>query len=618
MVAPEDFIKVADKGNEFLNSSIVNHQRRLTEAINQLEKNIIDQVKEFKTTNGTLLGPRINMKQAQKIHGQLNSMFAETYGKEARAVSTGFNKAAKYIQNELGELDLAAVFTSVDKDMIDTLKKSSWGTFNKFGLTAQEQMTDQMYNAIIGKAPFSTLVTNFQGILSGHKDARGRPMSTYANLYANDAIMNFHNSVHMKKAEDAGIKYFMYYGNLMTTSRDFCIQRIGKVYSKEVIDSWDYNWGGKSGPAFTNRGGYNCRHRWVAVRKNWLDDSVEVFDNVEVPAKKVVKKSREALQAEYDTLKTKYLAEENFSTKWKMRPKVTAAENALARTYTEVELLEAKTQIMVQMTELEGKMKLTKAMRGKLQYTADWIPHDLLTDVRDRGARIIIKDMSQSAWRAQYGEDLQIYLAKNDTAATFSHEFGHLIDGHFNSDYKSGFGWGDGKFVTQKEGKNLRTWFREHHPTNTRGVYKNGDGQFWENNWITDYEGRIYSTGHGQEWWAMNCQRYAQYRNDLTVGFDKYVAKLEGDAEVWDRYVTKLKGWVGTPEGDKVRDLTQQIARYDQYVVQGKLKVQATIDNGKEAWALNHSKWGKVKERYPKLSGFMEEKFGQPFMQALE
>ena len=283
MVAPEDFIKVADKGNEFLNSSIVNHQRRLTEAINQLEKNIIDQVKEFKTTNGTLLGPRINMKQAQKIHGQLNSMFAETYGKEARAVSTGFNKAAKYIQNELGELDLAAVFTSVDKDMIDTLKKSSWGTFNKFGLTAQEQMTDQMYNAIIGKAPFSTLVTNFQGILSGHKDARGRPMTTYANLYANDAIMNFHNSVHMKKAEDAGIKYFMYYGNLMTTSRDFCIQRIGKVYSKEVIDSWDYNWGGKSGPAFTNRGGYNCRHRWVAVRKNWLDDSVEVIDDVEVP-----------------------------------------------------------------------------------------------------------------------------------------------------------------------------------------------------------------------------------------------------------------------------------------------------------------------------------------------
>ena len=151
-------------------------------------------------------------------------------------------------------------------------------------------MVDKMYQSILGKRSFADLVTDFQGILSGHKDVRGRPMSMYAKLYANDATMNFMNSVHMKKADDLGIKYFLYYGNLMNTSRDFCIERRGKVFTREVINSWNaLDWGGKSGPAWTNRGGYNCRHRWVATKKEWLDDDVEVISNPnEVLGEKVV------------------------------------------------------------------------------------------------------------------------------------------------------------------------------------------------------------------------------------------------------------------------------------------------------------------------------------------
>jgi len=290
MTTPEIIDRVARRGNKFLNSSIDNHQRRLTEAIAELEKKIIDMTKEFKTTNGTLLGPRVNMKQAQKVHAQLKKLFQDTYGVEARAVTRGFNKAAKYIQNELGELSLASDFTSVDIGIMDALKTNTWGTFNQFGLAAQEQMVNKMYSAILGKSSFSTLVISFQGILSGHKDARGRPMSFYANLYANDAIMNFHNSVRMKKAEDAGINLFLYYGNLIATSRDFCIRRVEKVFSKEVIDSWDETpWVGKSGPAYTNRGGYNCRHSWVGVKRSWLKPGTEIYDKV---GKGIGKKSK--------------------------------------------------------------------------------------------------------------------------------------------------------------------------------------------------------------------------------------------------------------------------------------------------------------------------------------
>lgn len=274
-----DVIKSADATDKFLESSIKNHRRRLQEAIMTLEKNIINMTSEFKTTDGSLLGPRVNMKQAQKIHSQLTTLFDEAYGKETREVVKGFNQSANYIKKSFKDLDIAMDFTSVDKDMIKTLKKSTWGNFNQFGLQAQERLVDTMYNSILGKQPFSNLVDGISAVLTGFRDKRGRSMSTYVDLYANDAIMDFHNAVHIKKAEDLGFKYFLYYGNAMANTRDFCRERLMKVFSKEEIESWDFPWGGKSGPAMTNRGGYNCRHHWRPVRKNWIDEEAVLDKN---------------------------------------------------------------------------------------------------------------------------------------------------------------------------------------------------------------------------------------------------------------------------------------------------------------------------------------------------
>jgi len=273
-------IKVAEEGDSLLNETIDMHQRRLLDAITSLENKIIDLASEFQTSDGTLLGPRVNMKLAQKTHADITRLFDEIYGEEIRHVVDGFDDAARYIQRSFNALGEAVDFTSVDADMISALKSNAWANFNQFGATARDSMIDTMYKSVLGKGAFSEMVNQFRGAMSGHVDVRGRPMSQYATIYANDSIMNFHNSVHMKKATDLGMQHFLYYGNLISTSRDFCILRVGKVYTKEEIDGWTFGWSGKSGPAFTNRGGYNCRHRWVAVRKNWIDDEEEFHDKV--------------------------------------------------------------------------------------------------------------------------------------------------------------------------------------------------------------------------------------------------------------------------------------------------------------------------------------------------
>jgi len=269
----DDVVKSAEKTDKFLESNIKHHRKRLQNAITSLEKNIIDQCTDFKMTDGSLVGPRVNLKMAQKIHTQLTSMFEETYGTEAREVVKGFNKSATFIKKEFKDLDIAMNFTSVDKDMIKTLKKNTWNNFKKFGDDAREKIADLMYNSVAGRQPFSSLVDGISAALTGFRDKRGKSMSVYADLYANDAIMDFHNAVHLKKSEDLGFKYYLYYGNVMANTRDFCSSRVMKVYSREQIEEWnDLNWTGKSGPPFTNRGGYNCRHHWRPVRKNWIDE----------------------------------------------------------------------------------------------------------------------------------------------------------------------------------------------------------------------------------------------------------------------------------------------------------------------------------------------------------
>lgn len=57
---------------------------------------------------------------------------------------------------------------------------------------------------------------------------------------------------------------FLYSGPIDDRCRPFCMQRVGKVYSRANIDRMD---NGQLANTFLTRGGYNCRHQWRPVRK---------------------------------------------------------------------------------------------------------------------------------------------------------------------------------------------------------------------------------------------------------------------------------------------------------------------------------------------------------------
>lgn len=71
------------------------------------------------------------------------------------------------------------------------------------------------------------------------------------------------------------IKYFVYQGGLMDTSRPFCIKRNNQVYTKEQIESWkNLEFKGKSKPynPFIDAGGYNCRHTFDPISEELAEE----------------------------------------------------------------------------------------------------------------------------------------------------------------------------------------------------------------------------------------------------------------------------------------------------------------------------------------------------------
>lgn len=100
------------------------------------------------------------------------------------------------------------------------------------------------------------------------RDRVGNNLRRYATAYAHDALMQFSAAANVSIGTELGIDKWEYYGDSINDTRQWCRDHAGKIYTiAEMNELWaNNNWAGKSSSdAMIARGGYNCRHHWVAV-----------------------------------------------------------------------------------------------------------------------------------------------------------------------------------------------------------------------------------------------------------------------------------------------------------------------------------------------------------------
>lgn len=135
------------------------------------------------------------------------------------------------------------------------------GRFYQLSVHHRQELANTVTRHVLGRTRKPQLVKELA--------ERTQTSVTQAEQMFRDTTIQFSRSLQSSRAEDQGFEYFKYFGPTDRITRPFCSPLVGKVFSREEIDEMDNEQTG-AGSVMTAGGGYNCRHHWQPIRKEWF------------------------------------------------------------------------------------------------------------------------------------------------------------------------------------------------------------------------------------------------------------------------------------------------------------------------------------------------------------
>jgi hypothetical protein len=164
-----------------------------------------------------------------------------------------FNKSIG-VATDLQFQDLSAVkaFQQIDLDAMLTASRGMDAMIKK-----------ELVNHIALGAMYSEAVDNIALGFLGAGDKTGR-IANWADSVMRTSMFGLTRTIDQEIYDDIGEEKFVYVGTLDNRTRDFCMARVGKEFTKDEINKF----GEKNGsglPGFFSPGGYRCRHSMIGV-----------------------------------------------------------------------------------------------------------------------------------------------------------------------------------------------------------------------------------------------------------------------------------------------------------------------------------------------------------------
>ena len=306
------------------------YYEQLTKVLDKIEDEITSLAgKSLPTTDGKL----IELRAAIAIRPQIKAILEREYlAWSDTVVRTGFNKQAKRVERAFKTIGRIPKefqeLTKGDKALIQNLKQQYFTQFKDISNTFTRTLADKVYQNTLLGSEFTVLEKELRQSINGiyasskdpeinklvnfvkknknrksmqskvdkavatlqskfGRDRAGENMKRYAGQLLNDSLRDFDATLNFNKANDAGLTFIKYYGDIIPTTRDLCRNLVNGVYNKrqgglftieEIRSLWQSrSWSGKkSGNPLVVRGGYNCRHQFSYVNPDWYDDKGEL------------------------------------------------------------------------------------------------------------------------------------------------------------------------------------------------------------------------------------------------------------------------------------------------------------------------------------------------------
>ena len=302
------------------------YYQQLTKVLDKIEDDVTALAgRSLPLTDGKL----IELRAAIAIRPQIKAILEREYlAWTDTVVREGFNKQAKRVERafkRIGRIPPAfQELTKGDLALVQNLKQQYFTQFKDISNTFTRTLSDKVYQNTLLGTEFTVLEKELRQTINGiyasskdpemnrlvkfvknnknkkrmqrkvekavatlqskfGRDRAGENMKRYAGQLLNDSLRDFDATLNFNKANDAGLTYVKYYGDIIPTTRQICRGLVSRTIGKknglftidEVRKLWaSRSWSGKkAGNPLVVRGGYNCRHQWSYVSPDWFDSS---------------------------------------------------------------------------------------------------------------------------------------------------------------------------------------------------------------------------------------------------------------------------------------------------------------------------------------------------------
>lgn len=239
--------------DEFVDQLDIDNGKIVNNLKNKRLLGLIDQAYQKYSTTAGLEVVKAIVEGVQQVT-DFNASYFQPFGKPAQMVSIK-NNVLGMVKSWLGIDEATGKVTP--NGYLDTLIKDS---------TVKNAIKDIAIRQIVGGNGYQQAKTAIKDFVIGNKEQAGALQKYYRN-FVYDAYSQVDRATSQTFADDLGLDYAIYEGGIIKTSRQFCKDHNGKVYTRAEIAEFDPGEKNKQ-PGynpFTDLGGYGCRHHL-----NWI------------------------------------------------------------------------------------------------------------------------------------------------------------------------------------------------------------------------------------------------------------------------------------------------------------------------------------------------------------
>jgi hypothetical protein len=259
--------------DELIDQVILNFGRKMSEAQTNALNNLLAEIAKLSTNQAGNIKPTIaNLKIKEKIRANANKIiFAGPWTSAGQELAGGISDISKLLNEYLGSnwaFDPGPTFET----LVKSAQQTAISTLSEAGLGGRvvAYVDEAINQSITSGAPLRDLIGQFTEYFDRGLEQIG---NVNLNQVATDTLGQFNGAYMSQAADRLGLSWFKYIGGTIKSTRDFCEQRDGGYYHKEEIERWPrLNWDGKiaatnSRNIFSFRGGWNCRHKFIPVKR---------------------------------------------------------------------------------------------------------------------------------------------------------------------------------------------------------------------------------------------------------------------------------------------------------------------------------------------------------------